>query len=148
MPSIRYCFTVAAVILAACGSESRSPKLPNAGEVFPSLPLPPQPEFIARSGSADALQITLFSPTQTPKVTDYYRRTLGSGGWRLISDAKNPDGSVVFYAEQKGMPLWVRIWSTSDSAGTMIEMSGARVARDSTAAQSESSISTNRRHRG
>jgi hypothetical protein len=133
MPSIRSCISVAALVLVACGSEPRSPKLPEVGNVFPSLPLPPQPEFIARSGSADALQITFFSPTETPKVIDYYRKTLSGGGWRLISDVKNPDGAVVLYAEQKGMPMWVRIWSTSDKAGTMVELSGAVVARDSMA---------------
>ena len=42
---------------------------------------------------------------------------------------KRPDGSVALYAEQDGPPLWVRIWPTSDSAGTMVELAGAMVGK-------------------
>jgi hypothetical protein len=82
---------------------------------------------VSRSGSADALQLTLFSPNKTGEVTDYYRSQLSMGTWRLVGDAKRPDGSVALYAEQDGPPLWVRIWPTSDSAGTMVELAGAIV---------------------
>ena len=51
------------------------------------------------------------------------------GTWRLVGDAKRPDGSVALYAEQDGPPLWVRIWPTSDSAGTMVELAGAMVGK-------------------
>ena len=33
--------------------------------------------------------------------------------------------STVLYAEHEGPPLWVRIWQASDSAGTMVELTGA-----------------------
>jgi hypothetical protein len=93
--------------------------------VFPNLPLPPEAKFVSRSGSADALQLTLFSPTKTEVVTQYYRDRLSGGKWRLVGDVKRPDGSVALYAEQDGPPLWVRIWPTSDRAGTMVELVGA-----------------------
>ena len=123
------------MVLLACGSESPPPKLPDAFAVFPNLPLPPGAELISRAGGADALQITMFSPAPADGVTQYYRDVLSKGKWRLIGDTKKPDGSVVLYAEQDGPPMWVRIWPTTDKAGTMIELAGAVVGKDSVAAK-------------
>lgn len=125
MPSLKFYSSVACALVIACGSKPRTPKLPDAFAVFPNLPLPPEAEFVSRAGSADALQITLFSASQTDEVTGYYRNMLSTGAWRLVSDVKKPDGSVVLYAEQNGPPLWVRIYPTSDRAGTMVELVGA-----------------------
>jgi hypothetical protein len=116
------------VLLLACGSESKPPKPPELAAAFASLPLPPEPQFISRAGSDDALQITIFSPAKTPMVTAYYRKTLSLKPWKLVSDVKNADASTVLYAEQGGRPMWVRVWSTSDGEGTMVELSGAAVA--------------------
>jgi len=82
---------------------------------------------VSRAGSTDALQLTLFSPAKVDVVTEYYRNRLSKGKWRLVSDVKRPDGAVALYAEQDGPPVWVRIWPTSDSAGTMVELAGAMV---------------------
>lgn len=129
MPSPRLVLGVVCALVVACGSETRAPQPPDASKVFPNLPLPPDAQLISRAGGEDALQLRLLSPSRTEQVTDYYRSMLSSGDWRLISDVKNPDGSVTLYAEQDGPPLWVRIWPTSDAAGTMVELSGAVVAR-------------------
>ena len=115
--------------MAACGSEPRAPKTPDTFAVFPHLPLPPSSQFVSRSGSEDALQIRLLSSGSPDEVTDYYREVLSKGRWRLVSDVKKPDGSVVLYAEQDGPPIWVRIWPTSDGAGTMVELAGAVVGK-------------------
>ncbi len=123
----------ACVVLLACGSESATPKHPDVFKVLPDLPLPPGAQFVSRAGSAEALQITLFSPGPVAGVTAYYRDALSTGKWRLVGDVKKRDGSVVLYAEQDGPPMWVRIWPTSDSAGTMVELSGAVVGGDSVA---------------
>jgi hypothetical protein len=121
-----------ALLLLGCGSESSpQPKPPDTFTVFPNLPLPPEARFVSRAGSADALQITLFSPVETDGVVDYYRGVLSKGKWRLVSDVKNPDGTVLLYAEQDGPPIWVRVWPTTDSAGTMIQLAGALVRTDS-----------------
>jgi hypothetical protein len=98
--------------------------------VLPNLPLPPEAEFVSRSGSAEALQITLFTPRPPASIMDYYRDVLSKEKWRLVSDLKSPDGTVTLYAEQDGPPMWVRIWPTSDKAGTMVELSGAVVEKD------------------
>jgi hypothetical protein len=130
MPSFTLCFRLACTLLVvACSSEPRSPKPPDTFSVFPNLPLPPSAQLVSRAGSEDALQIRLLSAAPPDQVTDYYRDVLTKGRWRLISDIKNRDGSVVLYAEQDGPPLWVRIWPTSDGAGTMVELSGAVVAK-------------------
>lgn len=126
MPSPRLYLSVAWVLLLGCGADSPPPpKLPDAFAVFPNLPMPPEAKFVSRAGSADALQLTLFSSGKTDAVTEYYRDQLSKGKWRLVGDVKRPDGSLALYAEHDGRPLWVRIWPTSDSAGTMVELAGA-----------------------
>jgi hypothetical protein len=133
MPSPQCFLIVACAALLACGSDPAPPKPPDAFKVLPNLPLPPGGEFVSQAGSADALQITLFSPSPVAGVTEYYRNALSQGNWRLVGDVKKPDGSVVLYAEQDGPPMWVRIWPTTDGAGTMVELAGAVVGVDSAA---------------
>ncbi len=99
--------------------------------MFPNLPLPPGARFVSRAGSVDALQITMFSPSEATAVVEYYRDALSKGKWRLVSDQKKPDGKVVLYAEQDGPPIWVSVWPTSDKAGTMVQLAGAVLAKDS-----------------
>jgi hypothetical protein len=132
MASFRTFWILLGGLAAACGSESRAPKPPQLGEAFPNLPLPPEPELVAQTGSANALQLTLRSPSEMEQIVDYYRSMLGTGNWRLVSDIKNRDGSVVLYAEQNGPPMWVRIWKPQGQSGTMIQLTGAVTPKDST----------------
>lgn len=129
-------FIAALTLMPACKGGSRPPKPPEVSAVFPTLPLPPDAEFISKEGGEDALQLTLFSPAPTPVVTGYYRSELSRKPWRLTNDTKTSDGAVVLYAEQNGRPLWVRIWSTSDQAGTMVQLAGSVQSKDSVTAQS------------
>jgi hypothetical protein len=115
-------------VLALVGCKDREPKTPKVSQVFPNLPLPPQATVVSRSGSRDALQITLMSPAKVVDVETYYRQTLRKNGWRLVNDMRDRDGSVVLLAEQDGPPLWVRIKSTDDSVATVVELSGALMA--------------------
>jgi hypothetical protein len=124
--------SIAAAALLACESEPPPPTPPAFGQAFSHLPLPPNPQIISRSGSADALQLTVFSPGEIGRVADYYRSTLTKGDWRLVSDTKSPDGSTALYAEHNGPPLWVRIWKANDRPGTMVQLTGAVVTKDST----------------
>jgi hypothetical protein len=121
----------AGLLFAACQSEPPAKKEPRVAQAFPTLPLPPSPELVSRSGSEDALQITVRTPTDVAEVTEYYRTVLSQGKWRLVSDAKSADGSAVLYAEQQGPPLWVRIWKAGDGSGTMVQLTGAVASKDS-----------------
>jgi hypothetical protein len=129
MPSPRHFLGVVSAVLLACGSEPPPAKPLSAFDVFTDLPLPPASQFVSRAGSEDALQIRLLSASSPDEVTGYYRDVLSRGKWRLISDVKKPDGSVVLYAEQDGPPMWVRIWPTSDKQGTLVELAGAVVGK-------------------
>ena len=154
------------VLILGCGSEPKATKEPSVAQVFPTLPLPPHPQLVSRSGSADGLQITMRSGADIATVAGFYRGSLSSGNWRLVSDVKNPDGSIALYAEQNGgPPLWVRIWAPGDTNGTMVQLTGVVLGKDSlktkrdsssrqaprtgaASPQSGSSISTKRSQRG
>ncbi|MEO8088667.1 MAG: hypothetical protein ABI703_00040 [Gemmatimonadales bacterium] len=125
---IRFLSPVCALLIG-CRSDAPPPRLPDGIAVFPSLPMPPDAKVVSRAGSADALQLTMFSSGKADAVTEYYRKQLSEGEWRLVGDVKRPDGSVALYAEREGRPLWVRVWPTSDSAGTMVELAGAVVGK-------------------
>ena len=79
----------------------------------------------------------MFSPSETSEVVKYYRNVLSKGRWRLVSDQKRPDGKVMLYAEQDGPPIWVSVWPATDSAGTMVQLAGAVLAKDSGKAAAE-----------
>lgn len=122
---------LAAVCLTAIGCGDKPPKTPSVSEVFPNLPLPPQPSFVSRAGGPDALQITVRTPTKAADVEAYYREILSRPNWRLVSQVRDGEGALVLLAEQEGPPLWVRIRSTDDSTATLVELAGAVLARDS-----------------
>ena len=148
MLKIRHLITGVILGLLACGgSEPRQPpKPPEFTEAFSNLPLPPDAKFVSRTGGAGALQIVLRTPDSDSAMAEYYRRLLSEGGWRLVSDIKNRDGATVMYAEQDGPPLWVRIWPADSGSGSMIQLTGAALAKDSLA-QRQRSDTGGKRHK-
>jgi hypothetical protein len=117
---------VLSLAAVACGRDAE-PKPPKFSEVMPNVPLPPNATFVSKSGGGDALQLTVRSPAQADVVADYYRQLFKKEGWRLVNDAKDQEGAVVFFAEQDGPPLWVRIRNADDGRGTLVDLAGARV---------------------
>jgi hypothetical protein len=126
---IRVVLAVALLASLAAGCRDKAPQGPKISEVFPNLPLPPEARFISKSGGAEALQITVMSPRKRSDIETYYRSALTRDGWKLVNQAKDPEGALVLLAEQDGPPLWVRIHSADDSAATYVEFSGAKIAR-------------------
>lgn len=118
----------AIAVLVGCGSEPRSsaPPPPDLARAFSHLPLPPEPQLVSKTGSPDALQLSVHSPADLAEVVAFYRKELSGDRWRLVSDRQTPDGATVLYAEQNGPPLWVRIWKPA-RGGTMVELTGAVV---------------------
>jgi hypothetical protein len=112
-------------VLALVGCRDKGPEMAQVYDVFPTLPMPPAASVVSREGSPDALKLTLRSSAKAAKVEAYYRQTFTKNGWRLVSDARDAEGAVVLLAQQNGPPLWVRIQSTKDSVGTMVELAGA-----------------------
>jgi hypothetical protein len=138
MPSLRHVLSLLCGLFLGCGSDAAPPvKSPDIYTVFPNLPIPPGAKFVSRAGGSDALQVTMFSPTEVTSVVEYYRGVLKNPPWRLLSDQKNPDGKVVLYAEQDGPPIWISVWPTTDSAGTMVQLAGAVLTKDSAKARTE-----------
>jgi hypothetical protein len=120
---------VLSLALVSCKRDEAPPKSPELAEVMPNVPMPPQPTFVSRSGGADAVQLTVRSPARADAVAAYYRDVFKRNGWRLVNDAKDRDGAVVILAQQDGPPLWVRIRNAEDGQGSLIDLTGARVAR-------------------
>jgi hypothetical protein len=127
MIPIRIRVGVALLALFGCTEKRDQPELPKFADVFPNLPLPPQPTVLDRTGGSEALQLRVLSPAKAKDVEGAYRSLLSRGGWRLVNDMRDRDGSLVLLAEQDGPPLWVRIKSTDDSTGTIVELNGAVV---------------------
>ena len=71
-------WTLLVGLAVACRSESLARRnRPSWANAFPNLPLPPKPELVSQTGSADALQLTLRSPSEMDQILNYYRSILG-----------------------------------------------------------------------
>jgi len=119
---------VGLAVLALVACKDREPKMPKVSQVFPTLPLPLNATIVSKSGSPDALQLTVMSASRAKDVEGYYRTMLTKDGWKLTNDMRDKDGSLVLLAERDGPPLWVRIKSAEDSLTTLVELNGAVLA--------------------
>ena len=127
-PTIRALSAGVLLLAALAGCGDRKPAGPKMAEVFPMLPLPPQARFVSRQSGEDAMQVTITAPLGRPAMEQYYRSALSRNGWRLVNTAKDAEGALVLFAERDGPPLWVKITSATDTAWSMVEFSGARMA--------------------
>ena len=114
-----------AVLLVAACSEPRKQEA-SVLDVMPNIPVPPASQIIGREGGEEAVKIRFRSAMDADSVASYYRGLLGQRPWRLVSDVKSPDGTITLYAEQDGPPLWVSIRRASGSAGSFIDLAGAK----------------------
>jgi hypothetical protein len=97
---------------------------------MPIVPLPPNSQLVGSAGSDEALQFTFLTQTSQEDLASYYRKMFTSAPWTFISDATVPDGGVILYVENDGIPLWVRIAQTPGAPGSTVHLSGALISRD------------------
>lgn len=117
-----------AALLLACQSDTPddNPTPPELAKVLPNIPLPPRGEVESSEGSGNALQLLVSTPMPSDSVAEYYRGTLSRPPYRLINEATDR-GTVTFYVEQDGPPLWVSVQGL-EAGGTLVRLAGAAVA--------------------
>lgn len=135
MPT-RYTLVFAALVgvvsLAACQDKPQDvTELPSVPSAFPELLFPPGGVLQERAGSEDALQLIFHAPASPADVSRGYRARLSTEPWKIVGDAQAGDVTTI-YAERLGRPLWIRI-SPAAEGGSRVELSGAVLARDTTA---------------
>lgn len=113
--------------VAGCDKTKVQAKQATVGETLPDLILPAQASFVSRSGSEDALALTVRTPLKMDAVADYYRERLTQAPWSLESDSKDNQGAIALYATRQGPPLWVRIWPDTEFNATFVQITGASV---------------------
>jgi len=112
------------LLLTAACSEPR--KQVDVSEALPTILLPPASQVIGREIGEDAVKVKFRSSWKPEDLAHYYRFQLGQPPWRLISDVKIADGTLVLYAEQDGPPLWISIRRAEGSAGSFVDLAGAK----------------------
>ena len=134
IPTRIRCLAVAPALAGiAAGGGEKPAKMATVGEALPNLPFPPNPTLVGRAGGPDALQLTVRSTLPPAQVADYYRGVFKAGGWRLVNDARDPEGATLLLAQQHGTPLWVRIRDAGEGKGTLVELSGGIIKHEDSA---------------
>ena len=126
---------LAALVVALPSCRPDRPKLPDLPAAFNTLPLPPNAEFLGRTGSADALMLTFRTPLIADSAAAYYRMLFHADtSYRVFGDTRGDAGEHAYYVEIAKRPLWIRIRPDASSGGSVVELTGAVVApRDSAA---------------
>jgi hypothetical protein len=121
----RISLLLAVLALAACSQRDETPKA-RLADTFKDVPVPPGAEGVGRQSGSDAVQLLFRTRLAPTEVADYYRESLKRDPWRLISETRMPDGTLTFYAEQNGPPLWVSIRPDSTTGGSYVDLAGAK----------------------
>ncbi len=111
--------------LVACAEPESKPKV-DLGERISNVPIPPGAEGLGRDDGENAVQLRFRTPLPVDTIVEYYRVELSKAPWRLVNESRMPDGSVAFYAEQDGPPLWVNV-RPGEGSGTLVDVAGAKV---------------------
>jgi hypothetical protein len=129
---------LAAVVLAACGGEPETPPAEatlSPAQVLPNIAMPPGGEALGSEGGSEAATLLISTPMVADSVAEFYRGVLSKPPYRLINESVNA-GITSFYVEQDGPPMWITVEGL-EAGGTLVRMSGAIKAADSTAAPTD-----------
>jgi len=85
----------------------------------------PRSALAGMASGDSAGQLTLSSPDDPDTVAAWFRVSLSLNHWDLQSDARQPDGSILIYAERRTQPLWINIQRAPGAAGTSYTVTGA-----------------------
>ena len=149
----RFISLLAAVALlgTACNRDKEAARARGViGRAMPDALSYPGSSIVSYSASDDAAQIELTAPAPVQEVAKWYREILPLNGWEVQSDAVDPSGAVVIYAEKTKRPLWLTLRANVGGPGTTYTLMGGIVETDSTKADSTktqrsgSSMSSNR----
>ena len=118
-----------AVALVAASCRDEPPKIPSIHEALPNMPLPPDPTFVSKAGSENALQFVFSTPVSPERALAYYRGVFAKAPWHLVSDQPVADSGRALYAERDGPPIWVMLTPSPHNGGTIVSISGAVVTK-------------------
>lgn len=125
---------LAAAALAApgCGRADRgAADRQFAGRVLKGAIAYPGSQLLSLATGEDVAELQLLAPDDQEKVAAWFRQALVLNHWQLERDARNPDGSVVIFAQRDKRPIWITVQRTTPGAGTPYAMIGAIVEGDS-----------------
>jgi hypothetical protein len=120
------------VTLVACGDKPETPPPPvtrSPLEVLPNIPMPPGGKLLSSQGGEEAASLLISTPIAADSVAEYYRDVLSKPPYRLINESVN--GAVTSFYVESTRPMWLSVESL-EAGGTLVRMSGAVTAADST----------------
>ncbi len=128
---------LAVLAVSGCKGDDQAPlppppPAPSLGDVFPTLPIPPDALPLSQESGQDVAQLLFVSPIPPDSIVEYYRETLTQDQYRLLSE-QSSDGVTIFVAEQQGRGLWVTVQSDS-AGGSAVMLAGAMVGSSAKAA--------------
>jgi hypothetical protein len=133
---MRQTLLAAVTVFALVGCGDDRPRLPSLPAAFATLPLPPMAEYVGQSGSEDALMFTFRSVAPADSIAATYRRVfMADTLYTSLAVSQGAPGEHAFYVEYQRRPIWVRIRPEAGSPGSIIELTGAVVARPDSAAR-------------
>ncbi|HEX4634375.1 MAG TPA: hypothetical protein VH163_11095, partial [Gemmatimonadales bacterium] len=114
---------LAAVALAGCnrpGQVSRH----TISQSLKGVIVYPRSTLVDMSSGDSAGQLTLASPDAPDTVASWFRTSLDLNHWTLQNDARQPDGSILIYAERNTQPLWISIQRATGGPGSTFTVTG------------------------
>jgi len=124
--------------LALAGCQRRGQVSPETvAQSLKGVLLFPRSALVSMSSGDSAGQLTVTAPAKPDSIAAWYRTYFAVNGWKLQSDAVQPDGTILMYAVRGAQPLWVSLQRSAGGAATTYTVTGAIAgSADSTKADS------------